>query len=104
VFLSVLCICLFCIVIVASSILDIQKVLDGEVEIEAMDSHNNWCVTSPPSQIKSCSLNQFASRVTPKIFAVKCRVAGGKRQPYALQLTPPSSFSTLWGGMSREMR
>jgi hypothetical protein len=26
------------------SILDIQKVLDGEIEVEAMDSHNNWCL------------------------------------------------------------
>ena len=24
------------------SVLDIQKVLDGDIEIEAMDSHNNW--------------------------------------------------------------
>jgi hypothetical protein len=25
-------------------ILDIERVLAGEIEIEAMDSHNNWCV------------------------------------------------------------
>jgi hypothetical protein len=23
-------------------IIDMQKVLDGEIEIEAIDSHNNW--------------------------------------------------------------
>ena len=33
-------------------ILDIQKVLDGDIEIEAMDSHNNWYV---PAALFTCT-------------------------------------------------
>jgi hypothetical protein len=56
-------------------IIDMQKVLDGEIEIEAIDSHNNWWNHSRYAPIMRTLLLTCCS--------------GGRQPPGARNLTRP---------------
>jgi hypothetical protein len=56
-------------------IIDMQKVLDGEIEIEAIDSHNNWCNHSHRAPIM-------------RTLLLKC-CSGGRQPPSARNLIRP---------------